>query len=120
MIAVWVSVFALKITHAQLVVQCIYATAVFGNEGPAFTYLLTGVFYGPKSFYSEVVTQSASKQVVNSSDRHISNENHQLTVTINWFACTLSVERTAVQSAPSAAAQKYHNHEWSTAINHLK
>ena len=40
-IAVWASVFALKITIAQLVVLCIYATtAVFGNEWPAFTYLL--------------------------------------------------------------------------------
>ena len=39
-IAVWVPVFALKFTHAQFVVKCIYATAVFVNEGPAFTYLL--------------------------------------------------------------------------------
>ena len=39
-IAVWASVFAHKTTHAQFVVQCIYATAVFGNKGPAFTLLL--------------------------------------------------------------------------------
>ena len=38
-IAVWASVFALRITGAQLVMQCIYATAVFGNQGPAFTYI---------------------------------------------------------------------------------
>ena len=37
-IAVWASVFALKITHAQLAVNCIYATAVLGNKGPEFTY----------------------------------------------------------------------------------
>ena len=39
--AVGASVFALKITHTRLVVQCIYDTTVFGNEGLAFTYLLT-------------------------------------------------------------------------------
>ena len=40
-IAVWVSVLALKITHAhfaQVVVPCTNATAVFGNEGPVFTF----------------------------------------------------------------------------------
>ena len=31
------SVSALKISHAQFDVLCIYATVVFGNEGPAFT-----------------------------------------------------------------------------------
>ena len=36
--AVWASVFAHKIIHAQLVVSCINATAVFGDKGPAFTY----------------------------------------------------------------------------------
>ena len=40
MIAVWVSVFLLKIADAQLVVARIYATAFFGNEGPASTLLL--------------------------------------------------------------------------------
>ena len=39
MIAVWASVFALKITHAQLVVLYINATFVFGNEEPPFTFL---------------------------------------------------------------------------------
>ena len=39
LLAVWASVLALKTTHAKLVVWCIYATAVFGNEGPAFTLL---------------------------------------------------------------------------------
>ena len=38
-IAVWSSVYALKIAHAQLVVYCIYATTVFGNERAAFTQL---------------------------------------------------------------------------------
>ena len=33
-----IAVFALIITHAQLVTQCIYATAVFSNKGPAFTW----------------------------------------------------------------------------------
>ena len=33
------SVFTLKITHAELVVSCINATAVFGNEGPALTFI---------------------------------------------------------------------------------
>ena len=37
-IAVWASVFALKITYAQLLGSCIYATAVFGNEGPAYIF----------------------------------------------------------------------------------
>ena len=32
-IAVGASVFALKITHAQLAVLCLYTKAVFGNEG---------------------------------------------------------------------------------------
>ena len=36
-IAVLASVFAHKITYVQLVVLCIYATAVFGYEGLAFT-----------------------------------------------------------------------------------
>ena len=39
-IAVWASVFALKVTHAQLVVSFINATPVFGNEGPAFDFNL--------------------------------------------------------------------------------
>ena len=39
-IAAWASVFALKSTHAQLLVLGIYATAVFGNVRPTFTYLL--------------------------------------------------------------------------------
>ena len=39
-IAVWASVFALNVTHAQLVVSFINATAVFGNEGPAFIFFL--------------------------------------------------------------------------------
>ena len=34
-ISIWASLIALKNTHAQLLVWCIYATAVFGNEGPA-------------------------------------------------------------------------------------
>ena len=34
-ITVWTLVFAFKITN---VVECFYATAVSGNEGPAFTY----------------------------------------------------------------------------------
>ena len=38
-IAVWPSVCALKTIHAHLVVSCIYATAVFGNERPAITLL---------------------------------------------------------------------------------
>ena len=38
-IAVCTSTFALKTTHAQLIVLCVYATAVFGNEGPAFYFL---------------------------------------------------------------------------------
>ena len=37
-IAVLASIFALKIGHVQLVVWCIYATGVPGNEGPAFTF----------------------------------------------------------------------------------
>ena len=37
-IAGWASVFALKITHVQLLVLCINATSVFDNEGPAFTF----------------------------------------------------------------------------------
>ena len=40
MIAVLASVLALKHIHAQLVVKCIYATTVIGNEGPAVTPLL--------------------------------------------------------------------------------
>ena len=38
-IAVWASVFALKSTHGQALVSCINAIAVFGNQGPAFTFL---------------------------------------------------------------------------------
>jgi len=37
-IAVWASVYALKTTHAQLVAQCIYATAVFVNKGPTIIF----------------------------------------------------------------------------------
>ena len=38
-IVVWASVFALKITHAQFLVWCIYATVVFCNDELAFTLL---------------------------------------------------------------------------------
>ena len=38
-IAVWASVFSLKIAHAQLLVYFIYAAAVFGHKGPEFTLL---------------------------------------------------------------------------------
>ena len=43
-IAIWASFFSLKITHAQLVVECIYATAVFGYTGPAFTTTTTYMY----------------------------------------------------------------------------
>lgn len=43
-IAVWAPIFALKITHTQLEMQCIYVTTVFGYEEPAFTILFTQVF----------------------------------------------------------------------------
>ena len=52
MAAVWASVLALKNTHAQVVVQCFYATAVFGNEGPAFTLLDYKYIF----FYLELIT----------------------------------------------------------------
>ena len=37
-IAIWASVFTFKITHDQLVVPCVYATAVFGNDGQAYNF----------------------------------------------------------------------------------
>ena len=40
LIAIWASVFALEITHGQLIVWCTYATAVFGTEGKRFTSML--------------------------------------------------------------------------------
>ena len=65
--AVWASVLALKITHTQLVVWCIYATAVFGKEGSAFTLLtnieqqVCGVANGPSTFplFGKEESQSA-------------------------------------------------------------
>ena len=39
-ISVWASVFALEITHAQLVVPLINVTAVFGSERPALTFFI--------------------------------------------------------------------------------
>ena len=49
--AIWASVFALKITHAQLVVECIYTTTVFGDEGAAFTlHFLAILLEAPKNF----------------------------------------------------------------------
>ena len=36
-IAVWTSVFTLKITHAKILVWNIYTNTVFGYEGSAFT-----------------------------------------------------------------------------------
>ena len=53
MIAVIASVFALKIAHAELVVQCIYATAVFVNEGPALT-----VLYGSSNSAMTVIADT--------------------------------------------------------------
>ena len=47
-IVVWASVFTLKFTHAKLLVVCIYATTIFGNEGRAYPlfYLLVWVGLG--------------------------------------------------------------------------
>ena len=38
-ISMLTSAFKHKITHAEPIVQCIYATAVLGNVGAAFTFL---------------------------------------------------------------------------------
>ena len=55
--AVWAWVFALKNTDAQLLVYCIYATAVSGNKEQAFTFL-------PILFVHFIIVLLAQKNVL--------------------------------------------------------
>ena len=48
-ISVWELLFAFKFTHNQLVIYHIYATAVFGSEGQAFTYLSQHTFMAART-----------------------------------------------------------------------